>query len=229
MKAMQALVASLLFCLVAAASSAQEVVGDWQGTLKTGPGELRIIVHVTRNDKRELMVTMDSPDQGVKGIQTTGVSAAEGALKFDVAQISGGYQGKFNPAGTAINGTWTQAGNSLPLDLARAVLAPERKRVVKGSDIDGDWAGAIGGALDVTVHITTYDDGLSAALDVPAQGAAGLPMTAITRTGSTVQLELKQVGASFTGTLSADLSTLTGTWSQLGNSPALVLQRMKKP
>lgn len=225
---MKATLAFLLFILVAAAAGAQEVVGDWQGTLKVGPAELRIVVHVTRNDKRELAVTMDSPDQGAKGIPTTGASLADGTFKFDVAQIAGGYQGKVNADGTAISGTWSQAGNSLPLDLTRAVIAPERKRVVKGSDADGDWEGTLAGQLRLVLHVTTYDDGVSGTLDSPDQGALGMPITSITRNGSSVQFELRQIAGGFAGTLSADLTTLTGTWTQLGNSTPLVFNR-KKP
>ena len=54
-------------CLVAASAAAQSVAGDWQGTLKFGPGELRLVLHITENGS-ELAGTIDSPDQNVKGI-----------------------------------------------------------------------------------------------------------------------------------------------------------------
>jgi len=225
---MKTTMAFLAFCLVTVSAAAQSVVGDWQGTLHAGAIELRLVLHVTQNDKGELNATLDSPDQGVKGLAAAGVTAKDGAFKFDVPQIAGGYEGKIDTGGAAINGTWSQGGNSLPLALARGVVAPERKRVVKGSDIDGDWTGAIAGALDIVVHITTYDDGLAATMDVPAQNASGVPMTSIARNGSSLQFELRQAGASFAGTLSGDVSSITGTWAQLGNSAPLVLKRTKK-
>jgi hypothetical protein len=226
---MKAVIGLVFLALTAAAADAQVAAGDWQGTLHVGPAELRLVMHVARSDKGELTVTIDSPDQGAKGIQTTAVSLVDGAFKFDVPTISGAYAATLNAAGSAMSGTWSQAGNALPLDFAKGAPVPERTRVVKGSDIDGDWTGAIAGALDVIIHIVTYEDGLAATMDVPAQGASGLPMTAITRAGSSLQLELKQIAASFAGTLNAELSTVTGDWSQLGNSVPLVLQRTKKP
>ena len=44
---------------------------------------------VARSEKGELTATMDSPDQGVKGIPTTAVAVADAKLKFDVPQILG--------------------------------------------------------------------------------------------------------------------------------------------
>ena len=225
---MKTIMAFLACCLLSVSAAAQSVVGDWQGTLHAGPVELRLVLHVTQDDKGQLSATLDSPDQGAKGFRAAAVMVKDGTLKFDVPQISVAYEGRIDAAGSAIRGTWSQAGNSLPLALARAVLAPERKRVVKGSDIDGDWTGAIAGALNVVFHITTYDDGLAATMDVPAQNASGVPVTSITRTGSRLQLEMKQVGGGFTGTIGADAATITGTWSQLGNDAALVLTHAKK-
>ena len=225
---MKAAIALLFLALTAGVANAQTVVGDWQGTLKVGPAELRLVVHVARSDKGELTASMDSPDQGANGIPTTAVSLVDGTFKFDVPQIAGGYIGKLNTAGSAISGTWSQAGNSLPLDLARAAVSQARKRVVKGSEIDGDWTGSIQGVLEVIVHIVTYDDGMSATMDVPAQGGKGLPMTSVARTGSNVKFEMKALAASFGGTLDGELSIIDGTWSQAGNSASLVLKRAKK-
>jgi hypothetical protein len=165
----------------------------------------------------------------VKGIQATGVSVTDGTLTFAVPQIAGGYQGTLNAAGTAISGTWSQAGNSLPLDLTRDAATPERTRVVKGSDIDGDWEGSLAAQLRLVVHITTFDDGASATFDSPNQGAFGLPITGIARQAARLQFEMKQLAASFSGTVSHDASKIEGVWSQLGNNTPLVLKRPKKP
>ena len=36
-------------------------------------------------------------------------------LKFEVPQIAGTYEGKIDAGGKTVDGTWSQAGNSLPL------------------------------------------------------------------------------------------------------------------
>ena len=52
--------------------------------------------------------------------------------------------------------------------------------------IDGDWEGAIvvlGQEIGIVVHLTTSDDGLTGTIDVPMQGAAGLPLSELPKQG----------------------------------------------
>src|SRR5258708_24001033 len=42
---------------------AQDLTGDWQGSLNAGPQELRIILNITRTDSGEWRATMLSIDQ----------------------------------------------------------------------------------------------------------------------------------------------------------------------
>src|SRR6185436_4996516 len=113
----------VLLCLVAASAAAQSVAGDWQGTLKFGPGELRLILHLTENGS-ELAGTIDSPDQNVKGIPVSAISRKGNALKLDLMSIQGGYEGMVDAGATSIKGTWTQLGMSAPLDWSRAAATP---------------------------------------------------------------------------------------------------------
>jgi len=64
-------------------------------------------------------------------------------------------------------------------------------------------------------------------MDSPDQGAKGIPVTAVTRTGSSLKLELKQIGGTFEGKISSDLATIEGTWSQPGGTLPLTLKRDK--
>ncbi len=73
-------------------------------------------------------------------------------------------------------------------------------------------------------HITNMEDGLMATMDSPDQGANGLPVTTVTRNGSSLVMEMKQIGGKFEGKISADLTTIDGTWTQGGASLALVLK-----
>jgi hypothetical protein len=62
-------------------------------------------------------------------------------------------------------------------------------------------------------------------LDSLDQGAKGLPVTTVTRNGSSLKLELKQIGGTFEGTIDPATATIEGTWTQLGASRPLVLTR----
>jgi pimeloyl-ACP methyl ester carboxylesterase len=95
--------------------------------------------------------------------------------------------------------------------------------------IAGDWQGTLAAAgtnLRLAVHIKSADGKLSASLDSLDQGANGIPVDSVTVDGDAVTLELKTaVVATFVGKLSADGSTIEGTWTQGGASLPLTLKR----
>jgi len=109
----------------AGAAQAQNIVGDWLGTLRAGPTELRLVLHVVKGDDGGFKATLDSIDQGADGIPVTTVSLKESNLIFTVAAVRGSYEGKVNPDGMIIGGTWSQKGASLPLVLKRVKNAAE--------------------------------------------------------------------------------------------------------
>ena len=112
---------ALVFMMVLAAQAQPpDVVGDWQGTLKTGAVSLRIALHFSKADDGTLKATMDSLDQGAMGIPVTSISLDAETLTFAIASIGGSFTGKVAAGGATIDGTWSQGGASLPLALARA-------------------------------------------------------------------------------------------------------------
>ena len=96
--------------------------------------------------------------------------------------------------------------------------------------IDGAWVGTLdAGAMKLRVvfHLVTTDAGLTATMDSPDQGVKGIVVSSAVRTGDAVKLEVAAAHGGFTGTVSKDLATMTGTWSQGGNELPLVLTRAK--
>jgi len=209
------------------ALKAQDVTGDWLGTLKAGPAEIRVALHISKAADGGLQGTMDVVDQGVSGIPLAPIALTDSKLKFTVERLHADYEGSVNTERTVIAGTMTQ-GQAVPLEFRRGVVAKVEHKPGKPSDIDGDWKGGIPvgqDALKVVFHIVNTEDGLTATLDVPDQGAKGVPVTSVTRDGSTLKMDLKGLGGGFEGKISPDLSTIDGTWTQLGNSIPLVLKR----
>lgn len=224
------LVCAVLAFLGVGLSSAQNIVGDWQGALKAGGAELRLDLHIARNADGSLKATLDSVDQGANGIPVTSISLKDSKLNFTVDAVHGAYDGKVAADVTEISGTWTQ-GQPLPLSFKRTA-APFKTvhKPAKPSDIDGAWLGALDtGAvtLRVVFHITNTEDGLMATLDSPDQGKNGIPVTTVTRDGASLKLEVKSINGGFEGKISSDLSTVTGTWTQMGNPLPLTLKRVK--
>ena len=52
-----------LVAIAASLAWAQDISGDWQGTLKAGPRELRTILQVTKGDRGEWKAVLLSIDQ----------------------------------------------------------------------------------------------------------------------------------------------------------------------
>ena len=88
--------------------------------------------------------------------------------------------------------------------------------------VEGTWRGTLAtgsGSLRLVLNISRAADGLlSASLESVDQGST-IPIDAITVNGDTVQISLKAIGASFTGTLNPTKSEMTGTFTQGGALP----------
>ncbi len=220
----------LIFLAAAAIASAQDIAGEWQGTLSAGGNELRLVLHITKSADGALKATLDSVDQGANGIPVNAVNLKNSTLNLDVAAVHGTYEGKVAPDAKTITGTWTQ-GSPLPLEFKRAVAPVKTKhKPAKASDIDGTWMGSLDtGAvkLRVVFHILNAEDGLTATMDSPDQGMKDLSASSVTRNGASLKIEAKGIGGVFEGTIAADQSSIDGNWSQGGSSLPLLLKRVK--
>jgi pimeloyl-ACP methyl ester carboxylesterase len=125
----RAVVGASFLMLIGTASMAddQTVAGDWQGTLNAGAVRLRIAVHITADPNGQFKGTLDSLDQGARGIPLGSITIIDRQLTFTVPAVSGSYTGKVSDDGNSIDGNWSQ-GASLPLVLTRgAPAAPPRR------------------------------------------------------------------------------------------------------
>lgn len=224
---------SILMVLILATglARAQDIAGDWQGTLNAGGAELRLVLHITKASDSTFKATLDSIDQpGANGIPVNSVTLKDSKLSLDVAAVHGTYEGKVAADAKTITGTWTQ-GAALPLEFKRATAPIKTEhKPAKPSDIDGAWMGSLDtGAIQLRVvfHIVNTEDGLTATMDSPDQGQNGLPTTSVTRDGATLKIEAKGIGGVFEGKIAADLSSIDGKWSQGGATMPLVLKRVK--
>ncbi len=83
--------------------------GIWQGALEGNGMRLRLQLHVSHDDQRQLVAALDSPDQGLSGLPAIKVSQKDAAFHFEIPVVSGVYDGTLNAAKTAITGSWTQS------------------------------------------------------------------------------------------------------------------------
>jgi pimeloyl-ACP methyl ester carboxylesterase len=108
-----------LAVLSAGSLYAQNLAGDWQGTLQAGKQTLRTVVKISKADNGSYSAMFYSIDQGSEGMVVDSISLQDSTLKFAISKIHGSYEGKLSADGASISGIWTQ-GSPLPLDLQRA-------------------------------------------------------------------------------------------------------------
>ena len=84
--------------------------------------------------------------------------------------------------------------------------------------VAGDYAGVLGGALHVKLHIKSDAAGaLTGTLDSTDQGAIGIPCADFHLDGQTLTFSVPAVHGTWKGTVKAD--GLTGTWDQGAPQP----------
>ena len=220
----------LSLTLSAPIAFAEDPVGVWVGDLKIPGADLHLAVHLRRDGTGALTGSFDSLDQGVRGLPLGEVTTTVDSLTFTVPNIGGTFSGTWQTGTKHWSGTWRQGQTNLPLEFARGEVPPAPTVVgptVVG--LDGDWAGVLdinGSQLRLALHVkTTPTEGTTATLDSIDQNALGIPVSAISREGPHVRLELKVLSATFDGTLEPGNQTIAGTWTQSSLSLPLTLQR----
>jgi hypothetical protein len=108
----------LIFSAMTAALSQPNLstpAGSWTGSLRLPGASLRIVFHIKEVTAGTFTATMDSPDQGARGIAVNRVIWKNDSLQLDVSSIGGSYTGRLNADSLLLTGHWRQAGQRFPL------------------------------------------------------------------------------------------------------------------
>jgi pimeloyl-ACP methyl ester carboxylesterase len=92
---------------------AQNITGNWQGTITSPHGKPhRILLQVLHDDSGAFRARIYSLDQGSIGDWVDSFTAQDSNVKFVVGMIGLSYEGKLNTDGNTIDGTWVQGGRT---------------------------------------------------------------------------------------------------------------------
>jgi hypothetical protein len=207
-----------------------QIAGDWLGTLNAGGAQLRLALHIAAAKDGGFTATLDSVDQGANGIPVTSVTLKDSKLSLVVDAVHGAYEGTVNKDATEIDGTWSQ-GTPLELNFKRgSVPAKAAPKPAAPSDIDGSWLGTLDAGrtkLRIVFKIVNTQDGLTAKMQSPDQGEAWVTASSVARSGSSLTITFGPIGVVYEGKIGADLSSIDGTFTQMGNALPLALKRQK--
>jgi pimeloyl-ACP methyl ester carboxylesterase len=157
---------------------AQDIAGQWQGTLKTPGPELRMVLQIAK-DGAGWKADLYSIDQTTDPLPASSISLNAGTLKFSVDRVRAGYEGKLSADSNAIAGTFTQGvslpgalpqGGPLPLEFKRAT--PETAWVIDP------------GKHSIQFITVDKDAGNDVKLEVLDWGGSGAPMVFLTGLGN---------------------------------------------
>ena len=210
-----------------------KLLGAWNGKLTLPGGSLTIVFRFERTEKGEFTGSLDSPDQGGYGIPVTDISISDGDFILKIPRINAEYKGKMT--NNEITGKFTQVGNAMPLNLKKGEYKTETYKLTLPKEamdqLLGEWNGPltmpIGGSITAVFRFEQAKNGdFSGFIDLPDQGANGIPITEAILSDGKLILKIKSLGGEFTGELSKD--KIVGNWTQTGmNSAPLALNRGK--
>ena len=118
-----------LLALVAMTGRAQvnptsALVGSWSGKLNAGMVSLTLVLNLEQADGY-VVVTLDSPDQGAKGIPAFKEYLNDDSIAIKIENLKMTYRARLKDG--KLDGTFTQMGQSIPLVLTRGEMAKAKR------------------------------------------------------------------------------------------------------
>ena len=103
---------------------AQDITGQWNGTLKEV--QLRLVFDITKTENG-FVSTMDSPDQGANGIPVSSTSFENLSLKLEIPKAQIEYNGTLKDS--IIIGTFKQGGQVFTMNLSKGKQLNQTSRI----------------------------------------------------------------------------------------------------
>ena len=117
---MKKFILSTVSLLLAFSAWSQDIKGSWNGLLDVSIIKLRLVFHIEEKDG-VYSATMDSPDQGAKGLPVTSVTFKNPHLQINIADVGANYEGVLQ--NDTIRGNFMQMGQVFPLVFTRNEIA----------------------------------------------------------------------------------------------------------
>ncbi len=191
------------------AADAPKLEGDWAGSLKiTDAVSLRLIYHIKTEAGGSYSATIDSPDQGAKGLKVDSVKYQDGTVTLTSKGILAEYVGKVQADGKSIEGKFTQGGKATDMKLAPAEAEAKPDMI---------WEGKLNAGVELRVILNIFkqkDGTLKATFDSPDQGVQGMKVDSVTIENDKLDFKIGLIKGQYTGKFNDAKTEIEGTWSQ---------------
>jgi hypothetical protein len=215
-------IASLLLFAVPSlrAQAPVDPSGHWEGSIQAQSVELRFEVDLATNSKGDLVGTISTPAQNVRGLPLKRVAVDGRSIGFH-ARADQPFNGVLSADGKSLSGTLTANGSSLPVNMTRtgeASIEARGRSAAIGNELVGTWNATLnfnGTQVRLVLTMSNQSDGTAiGSLINLDEGGLEVPASTIAQEASGLSLEFKAVGGSYSGTLSNNGTELVGTYRQ---------------
>src|ERR1039457_692469 len=136
--------------LLAAAESASDPSGHWEGAITLPTSSLNVRVDLEHGGDKSWRGTIDIPVQSLRGFKLSPVKVESDQVTFAMPGIPGDpeFAGRLAPDGKSIAGDFTQSGQKFPFKLERkprpaATGLEVPLHGVPGKGLAGHWLGSL--------------------------------------------------------------------------------------
>ncbi len=222
MKSFIAIATLLLLCSISIAQEATEI---WKGTLDAKVAKLRLQLEIEpKGDEGDALGQLISLDQSNTKMKLDKLTREGDSISFSIRAMGVNYEGKVASDGKSIKGTFTQAGQSFPLDFVKGEKA-------KPTTQFQTWTGKMkAGTREFDFQFRVFQDedqNITAKLDSFSERIFGLhcEITHDLEAG-TVNIDIPITKATYVGKFGDDMKTINGKWKQAGGEFDLVLKQV---
>ena len=225
-------VVALLPAAFAAADAAAPLTGHWEGAIQTPLEEIAVAVDLKAGEGGKLDGTVSVPSQRLSGFPLRAASIEGETVKIEMKMADPGvrtFDGRLSADGQTIAGQFLIDVYAVPFTLKRngeaRIAAPPRSAAIDAK-LAGSWSASLDlGAQSLPLALTLTNHGDRTATGTWSAGEGPATPVAIDYEGGTLTLTSPVAPASFTGTLSADGTQISGTLTEGGAPRPVVFTR----
>ena len=225
-------ITALLPAVFAGADPVAPLAGHWEGAIQSPLEEIAVAVDLAAGEGGKLDGTFSIPSVGLNGFPLRSASSDGEAVKIEIKMSDPGmrtFDGRLSADGLSITGQFLINVYAVPFTLKRngeARIAAPPRSVAIDAKLVGSWSASLNvgaQALPLVLTLTNHGDRTATGTFSAGEGPA-IPV-AITTQDGTLTLTSPVAPASFTGTLSADGTQISGTLNDDGAAQSVVFTR----
>ena len=206
--------------------------GHWEGAIEVSGREIAIELDLTKDSQGRLSGAFSSAAQNVKGLVLSDFAREGERLRFQIKGMPGErvFQAMISADGLMMSGEYSQTGYTMPFQVKRTGdphdVGPEKSAAV-GPEFVGVWRGTMkveDKSLRIVLTLENQPDGTATGTMLSVDEGLEVPVHVVQKESSLL-IDVKAVGGSYSGTLNKEHTELTGDYRIASLQVPLTLRR----